>query len=170
MPKRSTVTMRQSPVTDVSTETDGGLRIHGEFITVSTEQRIELVDITDRIMSLVRRLGIGEGMVSLWSMHTTCAILINEVQKALLVDMKRFLEELVERDAGWLHNDPEHSDCDRQNADSHLRAMMLGHSLNLQVSGGEIVLGQWQRILVAELDGPRPRQIRLQVWGISKKS
>lgn len=168
MPKRSTVTMRQSPVTDVSTETDGGLRIHGEVITVTTGQRIELVDITDRIMGLVRRLGVGEGMVSLWSMHTTCAILINEVQKALLVDMKRFLEELVERDGGWLHNDPEHSDCDRQNADSHLRAMMLGHSLNLQVSGGEVVLGQWQRILVAELDGPRPRQIRLQVWGISK--
>ena len=46
-----------------------------------------------------------------------------------------------------MHNDPDHSDCDRQNADSHLRAMLLGHSLTMQISGGELVLGQWQRIL-----------------------
>jgi len=54
------------------------------------------------------------------------------------------------------------------NADAHLRAMLLGHSLSLQVSGGEIVLGQWQRILLAELDGPRSRTLRLQMMGIDR--
>ena len=68
---------------------------------------------------------------------------------------------MVARDAEWMHNDPEHSDCDRMNADSHLRALLLGHSLTLQVSGGEVVLGQWQRILMAELDGPRARSLRV---------
>ena len=53
------------------------------------------------------------------------------------------------------------------NADSHLRAMLLGHHLTLQVSGGEIVLGQWQRILLAELDGPRSRSLRIQMIGVS---
>ena len=57
---------------------------------------------------------------------------------------------MVARDAEWLHNDPQHSDCDRMNADSHLRALLLGHSLTLQISGGEGVLGQWQRVLLAE--------------------
>ena len=57
--------------------------------------------------------------------------------------------------------------CDRMNADSHLRALLLGHSLTLQVSGGEVVLGQWQRILMAELDGPRARSLRVQIFGIS---
>jgi secondary thiamine-phosphate synthase enzyme len=52
------------------------------------------------------------------------------------------------------------------NADAHLRAMILGHSLTLQVSGGEVVLGQWQRILMAELDGPRSRTLRLSVMGV----
>ena len=66
-----------------------------------------------------------------------------------------------------MHNDPEHSDCDRNNADAHLRAMLLGHSLTLQVSGGELVLGQWQRVLVAELDGPRIRSVRVQVQGVA---
>jgi len=78
----------------------------------------------------------------------------------------RFLEDIVRRDRYYMHNDPEHSDCDRMNADSHLRATLLGHSLTLQISGGEVVLGQWQRILLAELDGPRARTIRLQVMGI----
>jgi len=81
--------------------------------------------------------------------------------------MRRVLEGLVPHDTYYLHNDPEHSDCDRMNADSHLRALLLGHSLTLQVSGGEVVLGQWQRILMAELDGPRARSLRIQIFGIS---
>ena len=100
-------------------------------------------------------------------MHTTCAIFINEAQKALHADIMRVLEQVVDRDAEWMHNDPEHSDCDRMNADSHLRAMLLGHSVTLQVSAGEPVLGQWQRMIVAELDGPRARSIRVQVMGVA---
>ncbi len=167
MSKSSTVTVRETPVEIVASAAAGGLVIHGESFVVQTNQRIELVDLTDRIMDFVRRLRIREGMVSLWSMHTTCAVLINEFQTALLSDIKRFLEQMVARDADWMHNDPQHSDCDRMNADSHLRAMLLGHNLTLQISGGEVVLGQWQRTLMAELDGPRARTLRIQAWGIA---
>ncbi len=167
MSKSSTVTAREAPVLDRASAAAGGLTVHGETLVIQTNQRIELVDLTDRIMEFVRRLGIREGLVSLWSMHTTCAVLINEFQTALLSDIKRLLEEVVARDAEWMHNDPDHSDCDRMNADSHLRAMLLGHSLTLQISGGELVLGQWQRILAAELDGPRARTLRIQAFGIA---
>ena len=167
MSKSSTVTVRETPVSDVSSTTSGGLMIHGETLLISTDERIEVVDLTDKIMSLVRRLRINEGIVSLWSLHTTCTIFINEFQSALLSDIRRFLEQTVARDEEWMHNDPNHSDCDRMNADSHLRALLLGHSLTLQVSGGEIVLGQWQRVLMAELDGPRARTLRVQAWGIA---
>ena len=167
MSKSSTVTVRERPVEDVASATAGGLTIHGETLVIQTDQRIELVDLTNRIMDFVRRFHVREGLVSLWSMHTTCAVFINEFQRALLVDIKKFLEETVARDRYYMHNDPDHSDCDRMNADSHLRAMLLGHSLTLQISGGEVVLGQWQRILMAELDGPRARTLRAQVWGIS---
>lgn len=166
MSKSSTVTVRETPVEPVASVSAGGLKIHGETILVQTDQRIEVVDLTDRVMDLVRGMGVREGLVSLWSLHTTCAVFINEYQKALLADMKRFLEQIVARDAEWMHNDPAHSDCDRMNADSHLRTMLLGHSLTLQVSGGDLVLGQWQRVLMAELDGPRARTLRAQVWGI----
>jgi secondary thiamine-phosphate synthase enzyme len=168
MSKSSTVTVRENPVEEMAAAKAGGLTIHGETIVISTDQRVELVDLTNRIMEFAKKFNIKEGLVSLWSMHTTCALFINEFQTALLSDIKRFLEQMVQRDAEWLHNNPDHSDCDRFNADSHLRALILGHSLTLQVSGGEVVLGQWQRILMAELDGPRARSLRIQLMGVSK--
>ena len=167
MRKSSIVTVRERPVEEVASGTAGGLTVHGEMMVVQTDQRIELVDLTRQVMEFVRKFNIREGVVSLWSMHTTCALFINEFQTALLIDMKRFLEQMVARDAEWMHNDPEHSDCDRMNADSHLRALVLGHNLTVQVSGGEVVLGQWQRILMAELDGPRARSLRMQIFGVS---
>jgi secondary thiamine-phosphate synthase enzyme len=166
MSKSSTVTVREAPVEQVASAAAGGLTVHGETFVVQTDERIEVVDLTDRIIEVVRRVGVREGLVNLWALHTTCAVFINEYQTALLSDIKRFLEQLVARDAEWMHNDPAHSDCDRMNADSHLRTMLLGHSLTLQVSSGDLVLGQWQRILMAELDGPRARTLRAQVWGI----
>ena len=166
MSKSSTISARQTPAANLTTTT-GGLIIHAQTLTVPTADRVQLVDLTDRINAVVHAAGVREGLVSLWSLHTTCALFINEFQTALLTDMKRFLEQMVARDAEWMHNDPEHSDCDRMNADSHLRALLLGHNLTLQVSGGEVVLGQWQRILMAELDGPRARSLRIQIFGVS---
>jgi secondary thiamine-phosphate synthase enzyme len=165
MTKSSTATVRSAPVQEISA-TSGGLRILAETLTIQTDARIELTDVTEPVMVFVRRSGVAEGVLSLWSMHTTCALFINEAQPALHADIKRVLEHMVARDAEWLHNDPEHSDCDRFNADAHLRAMLLGHSITLQISGGEIVLGQWQRLLMAELDGPRARTLRVQAMGM----
>ena len=166
MSKSSTVNARgASP--SMSAAGSGGLIVRGDTLTIQTEERVELIDVTDRIVAVVGSATISEGIVSLWSMHTTCAVFMNESQKALHADIKRLLETMVDRDADWKHNDPDHSDCDRFNADAHLRAMLLGHSLTLQITGGELVLGQWQRVLVAELDGPRSRTLRVQVMGVS---
>ena len=163
MTKPSTGTIRPDPAPAVSTT--GSLVVLGESLEIQTSERVELVDLTDTIREIVRRSSIREGIASLWSLHTTCAIFINEVQMALHADIRRLLEQVVAQDAAWMHNDPVHSDCDRMNADAHLRAMLLGHSLTVQVSAGEVVLGTWQRILAAEMDGPRTRTVRLQLMG-----
>lgn len=160
------MTVRERPVADV-TASSGPFRVFGETLVVDTTARIEVIDLTDRLMALVRRLHVGEGLVHLFSMHTTCTVVVNEFQPALLADFKTFLEDIVSADANWRHNDPQQSDCDRRNADSHLRAILLGHNLSLQLNGGEVVLGQWQRILLAELDGPRQRTVRVQVLGVA---
>jgi secondary thiamine-phosphate synthase enzyme len=166
MSKSSSVFARQTPARD-GTQATGGFVIHAETLTIETTQRVELVDLTEQIAGLVASSRIAEGLASVWSMHTTCAVFINENQTALHADIRSFLEQAVSRDGKWMHNDPEHSDCDRNNADAHLRAMLLGHSLTLQVTGGELVLGQWQRVIAAELDGPRSRTFRLHLQGLS---
>ena len=165
-PRQSLTSVRQTPAADVQTSS-GSLTIHAEVITIETLDRVELVDLTERIGAIVLQSKVQEGLASVWSMHTTCAVFINEVQTALHKDIKQFLENTVSRNAAWVHNDPLHSDCDRSNADAHLRAIILGHSLTLQITGGELVLGQWQRVLAAELDGPRSRTIRVQVQGLA---
>lgn len=166
MSKSSTVTARERPMAD-RTSVSGSFTVHAETFTIETESRFQLVDITERVMGIVRAAGISEGMASLLSLHTTCSVLVNESQTALVADIKSFLEHLVDRDADWLHNDPAHSDCDRFNADAHLRALLIGQTLTLQVSRGEVVLGQWQRVLLAELDGPRARSLRIQIMGVA---
>jgi secondary thiamine-phosphate synthase enzyme len=83
-----------------------------------------------------------------------------------LHDVKSYLDHLVPAGRDWRHNDPRYSDCERQNADSHLRGMVLGQSLCLQVRNSAVLLGTWQSIILAELDGPRSRSMSVQVTGI----
>jgi len=166
MSKSSVVTVRETPVARQTSASAGRFAVIAENIEVDTSGRVDILDLTATVMAFVRRSGVQEGLLSLWSMHTTCCIFINESQAALEFDMKAFLETAVSREHYYRHNDPEHSDCDRRNADSHLRAMLLGHSVAMQISGGELVIGHWQRVLCGEMDGPRTRTIRAQVQGL----
>lgn len=145
----------------------GGLRIRTATLDIETARRVEFLDITADVAAIVRDHGIGEGLVVVSSLHSTCAVSINEFQRALTVDIATFLERIAPREIGWSHNDPACSDCDRMNADAHLRALLLGCGVTVQVSGGELVLGRWQRVILAELDGPRVRQLRLQAWDLA---
>jgi secondary thiamine-phosphate synthase enzyme len=148
----------------------GGLRMYLETLTYKTRERLELINITRDINEVIRKQGLRAGLVLVQTLHTTTAIFINEFQQALLDDMKSFLEKFVGRFDYWRHNDPRLSECSRQNADSHLRAMVLGHTLSVPVRHGELALGYWQSIIFAELDGPRDRALQVQVLGVSEDS
>lgn len=166
MTRSSLATVRSEPAAPATTAS-GPLVVKAETLSISTDKPLQLIDLTDAVMAHVRALGVREGTATLSSLHTTCAVFVNESQAALREDMEQFLQHVVDPATPWLHNDPQHSDCSRMNAGAHLRALLLSHSLTMQISGGELVLGQWQRVLVAELDGPRPRALRLQVMGVA---
>ena len=166
MARSSVTTVRTEPAAP-ETSASGPLLVKAETLTISTDKTLELIDLTDHVMSRVRELGVREGTATFSSLHTTCVLFVNESQAALREDIEEFLEHVVDSATPWLHNDPQHSDCHRRNAGAHLRALLLSHSLTLQISGGELVLGQWQRVLVAELAGPRTRTFRLQVMGVA---
>jgi secondary thiamine-phosphate synthase enzyme len=145
------------------------LQLYLETILYKTRERLELINITRDLNEVVRKHGLKAGFVIVQSLHTTTAVFINEFQQALVDDMKSFLERLVGRLDYWRHNDPRLSECDRQNAASHLRAMVLGHTLSIPVRNGELMLGNWQSIILAELDGPRERSVQVQVLGVSEE-
>jgi secondary thiamine-phosphate synthase enzyme len=154
------------PTLDVVT---GAYRVVSKLTKVQTEHREELYNLTQMVRDFVKSSGIRAGSLMVCSLHTTCAILINEWQDALVHDVKAYLSNLISKDGYYRHNDPAWSDCDRHNADSHLRTLLLGMNLTLQIADGELVLGEWQSIILAELDGPRERSIRLQATGVESE-
>ncbi len=147
-------------------ELRGNMKIFSRTFKVVTDGRVELYNLSDRAKDLVRESGIKAGFLIISSLHTTTALFINEFQAALMADAKAYLERFVNKENGYLHNCEDVSDCDRKNADSHIRAMMLGHNLTLPIQEGALLLGQWQSILFAELDGPRERMLQAQIIGI----
>ncbi len=143
-----------------------GFKIFNRIVDWITNERMQLINITDRINDIVRKSGVRDGVVHLQSLHTTTAVFINEWQDALLHDVRAFLDDLIDRESYWRHNDPQYSDCERRNADSHLRGMLMGQTLCLQVRNSAVLLGTWQSIILAEFDGPRSRSLSIQVSGV----
>jgi secondary thiamine-phosphate synthase enzyme len=145
---------------------EGTVRVFNRVIEWVTTERFQLINLTERMNDLVRKSGVREGLIHLQSLHTTTAVFLNEWQDALLHDMRTCLERLVDQDGRWRHNDPQFSDCERSNADSHLRGMLMGQTLCLQVRNSKVLLGTWQNIIFAEFDGPRSRTLAIQISGV----
>lgn len=142
------------------------MKVIRETLTLVTEQSMEFLDITKRVHEVLSRHEIRDGIVLLNSLHTTVALFVNEFQTALLEDLKASLGRLIRPGDGYRHDDPRFSDCERGNAHSHIRAMLLGRSIVLGVWGGELSLGRFQSIILAELDGPRERSLDVQLIGV----
>jgi secondary thiamine-phosphate synthase enzyme len=124
-------------------------------LKIETSKRIELVDITSEIQEEVRKSEIPEGICLISTRHTTAGIIVNENESGLREDILNLLDKLVPTSAGYRH------DRIDNNADSHLRAVLLGASEALPILEGKLELGTWQRIFFAEMDGPRNRTINI---------
>lgn len=124
---------------------------------VKTSDRLEIVDISSGINSIVAGSGVKTGLVNLFSQHSTSGIVINENESGLVEDFKNFLKKIVQNEADYKH------DRIDNNADSHLRSLLLGSSVNVPVENGRMELGTWQSIFFIELDGPRTRNIIVTV-------
>ena len=124
-------------------------------MNIRTSKRVELVDITEEVKSEVQKSGIVNGICVVSTGHTTTAIILNENETGLRHDILDLLEKLIPPSAGYQH------DRIDNNADAHLKAVILGPSETIPVMGGELVLGTWQRIFFVELDGPRQRTVNI---------
>lgn len=141
------------------------MKILTETFSVESKERLDLIDLTQKVREIFNGSMVKKGVLYLHSFHTTTAIMVNEWQQALLGDIKAFLENVVDDEAYYEHNDPEHSDCVRSNATSHLRSMILSHNVMVPIEDGKLALGQWQSIIFADLDGPQKRSVVAQIIG-----
>ena len=142
------------------------LKVVRQTFIMLSERRTQVIDITKQIRDILLSADVKEGILLVNSLHTTCALFVNEFQGALVEDLRTMLERLVADNAGYRHDDPRFSDCERGNASAHLRAALLGRSVALGITGGELSLGRFQSVLFAELDGPRTRSIDVQIMGV----
>ena len=141
------------------------MKVFNTSFTLSSEEGTEVTDITKHVREAVQQSPVSAGIALINTLHTTCAVFINEFQSALIDDLKGLMDKLVPERGGYRHDDPRFSDCERGNAHSHLRAALLGRSVALGVSNGELSLGRFQSVIFAEFDGPRKREITVQVIG-----
>jgi secondary thiamine-phosphate synthase enzyme len=141
------------------------MKVYSTSFTLSTDERTEISDITKQVRDAVQQFAVTTGVALVNTLHTTCAVFINEFQSALIDDLKDLIERLVPERDRYRHNDPRVSDCERGNAHSHLRAALLGRNIAVGVNNGELTLGRFQSVIFAELDGPRKREISIQVIG-----
>jgi len=122
-------------------------------ISVRTPEREVLVDITERVQTIVGQTQPGfTGLVSVFVPHTTAGVTINEgADPSVVRDIVEHLRRLVPRDSGFRHSEG--------NSDAHIKASLMGSSVLVPVEQGRLRLGTWQSIYLAEFDGPRNRRV-----------
>ena len=140
-------------------------------IRVETRHPTEFIDLTDQIDARVLATGIRDGLVNVQTLHTTTAIVVNEHEPLLLADFAALLERLAPPHGRYQHDDMavrtvNLAPGERANGHAHCRALLLGSpSASLNLAEGRLQLGRWQRIFLVELDGPRCREVSVQVLG-----
>jgi secondary thiamine-phosphate synthase enzyme len=142
------------------------MKVRRQSFAVQSEGRREAIDITRQVRDIVREAGVQDGLAFAHCLHTTCSVLIIDSEPELFQDLSHMMERFVEDECQYKHNDPRLSDCERGNATAHLRASLLGHSVAIGISAGELLLDGSQSILLAEWDGPRPRNVNVQIMGV----
>jgi secondary thiamine-phosphate synthase enzyme len=121
-----------------------------------------MVHITGEIERIVRASGVEDGLCFVTPMHITAAIYVNDNEEGLIEDISLWLEKLAPARPEYRHHQ-----TGEDNADAHLKALLLHHETTLPVSDGALELGTWQRVFYAEFDGQRKKRILVKVLGIA---
>lgn len=141
------------------------MKIYRKEFTISTHKRMEIQDITNTVANVVEESRIVNGLVHLWVPHATAAIAVNEHDTDLWDDILTALENLTPINDNYRHNAKYSWMASEQNAHAHILNCLVKPSVMVPLENGKMQLGTWQSVLVIEMDGPRTRQIQVQVIG-----
>lgn len=131
-----------------------------EYLWFNTKKRREFVNLTDRVAELVRKSQVREGFALVSAMHITASVFVNDAEPGILEDF----EEMLERLAPY-RKDYRHHRTGEDNADAHLKNLLVGHEVIVPITDGRLDLGPWQQIYYGEFDGRRRKRVIVKVLG-----
>ena len=141
----------------------------GQRLQLTSKRPTEFIDVTPQLREAVAEAGLRTGRIHLQSLHTTLGLAVNENEPLLLADLEAMLKRLVPGDGPFLHDDFTVRTGIREdepvNGHAHCRTVLLQPALTILVEDGRPVLGRWQSVFAVELDGPRAREVALQLEG-----
>ncbi len=135
--------------------------IHTEYLTFNTKPRREIIDITDEVERVRVKAGLKDGFILVSAMHITASVFVNDHESGLWSDIMRWLEDLAPAKPEY-----EHHRTGEDNADAHLKRMLLGHQVVVPVTGAQLDLGPWERVHYGEFDGRRPKRVIIKAFGV----
>src|ERR1700679_1842386 len=141
------------------------MKSYTEYLVFETKKHKEMVHITDQVEQIVRRSGVKDGLCFVSPMHITAAIYVNDLEDGLIEDISKWLEELAPARPEYKHHQ-----TGEDNADAHLKSLLLHHETTLPVTGGKLDLGTWQRVFYAEFDGQRTKRVIAKLLGVGAAS
>lgn len=137
------------------------MKVFTSAIRLKASEKEEEVNITDQVEAILFESSVKDGIVVVFTGHSTAAVHLNNPDRALESDFHDFLRGVIPNKADYKHNKGEYG----KNADAHIKSTVIGHSVTIPVSKGRLQLGQWQAIFFSEFDGPRSRLISVKVMG-----
>ena len=130
-------------------------------LTIKTKGNTDIIDITQKIDNLLQNIEITEGLVNIFVKGSTAALTTIEADPNLYIDLKNVLDQIIPPNRVWKH----HQTWGDDNGSSHLKASIIGPSLSVPLSNGQMQIGSWQRIVLIDFDTlPRQREIILSVF------
>jgi len=136
------------------------MKYHTEYLHFHTDERRAYINITSDVDAAVRQAAIQEGMVLVSAMHITAGVYINDAEEGLITDIDQWLEQLAP-----YRLDYHHHLTGEDNADAHLKSLVVHHEVIVPVTAGKLDLGPWQQVYYAEFDGQRRKRLIIKVMG-----
>jgi secondary thiamine-phosphate synthase enzyme len=163
------------------------MAIYHETFKIQSDRRPTFDDVTEQVQDVLKRSGLKEGILLVFSQHTTCSVMIQEAAddvnyygtELLMQDLVNVMEKIIptcRTEGQYLHPGPKHivaahgrneEACWSLNTDAHLRSVIMGRSVTIPVENGEMLLGEFGRIYFADFDQVRARErnVRVQIVG-----
>jgi len=135
------------------------MKVYTDYLTINSEKRKEIINITGKIEGTVDKSGIKEGICLVNSMHITSSIFINDEESGLKRDFLEWLEKLAP-EGDYLHHQ-----TGEDNADAHLKRTIMGREVVIAITNGRLDFGPWEQIFYGEFDGQRPKKVLVKILG-----